>query len=306
MAQRLELSRPLPGDGSTGLLLGAGAFALWGLYPFYFKALAHVSALEIVVHRIVWSSAVLALLIQFRGGWDLVGAALRDRSMRHGLAATTLLIAANWFVYVLAVTGSQVLDASLGYFMCPLVNVALGVLVLKERLTLAQTAAVALAATAVLMLIVALGIVPKIALFLAVSFGIYGLLHKRLPIDPLTLLFLECALLLPVAVIVAAVMAAGGALLTFDADAWTLVLLWLAGVVTVGPLLMFGAGAKRLRLTTIGLLQYIAPTMLFVEGVLWFGEPLNPWRLAAFVLIWLALLIYTADGLWPKRPALRA
>ena len=292
------------GDSREGLLLAAGAFALWGLYPFYFKALAHVPPLEIVAHRIVWSSLLLAVIIQARGGWLAVTNALFDPSQRAGLAATTLLIAANWFVYVLAVTSGQVLVASLGYFLCPLVNVALGVLVLKERLTKGQVAAVAMAALAVVLLIAKLGIVPKIALFLAVSFGVYGLLRKRLPVDPLSALFLECALLLPVAIAVALWLAAAGTLRTAEGEPMTLLLLALSGAVTVGPLLMFGLGAKRLRLSTIGVLQYIAPTMLFLEGVLWFGEPLNPWRLTAFVMIWVALAIYTLDGVArSRRPA---
>jgi chloramphenicol-sensitive protein RarD len=249
-----------------------------------------------VSHRIFWSSLLLAAIIQARGGWLSVSNALLDRRLRAGLAATTLLIATNWFAYVLAVTGGHVLDASLGYFLCPLVNVARGVLVLKERLTAGQLAAVGLAALAVVLLIVKLGIVPKIALYLAVSFGLYGLLRKRLPVDPLSALFLECALLLPVAAMVASWLAAAGTLRTAEGEPATLVLLALSGVVTVGPLLLFGLGAKRLRLSTIGVLQYIAPTMLFLEGVLRFGEPLNPWRLTAFVMIWGALVIYTLDG----------
>ena len=289
------------GDSREGLLFAGGAFALWGLYPFYFKALAHVPALEIVAHRIVWSSLLLAVIIQVRGGWLFVRDALRDRRLRAGLAATTLLIATNWLIYVLAVTGGNVLDASLGYFLCPLVNVAFGVLVLKERLTKGQLAAVALAASAVVLLIAGLGIVPKIALFLAISFGLYGLLRKRLPVDPLSALFLECALLLPVALVIAVWLAADGTLRSAEGEPVTLLLLALSGVITVGPLLLFGLGAKRLRLTTIGVLQYIAPTMLFLEGALWFGEPLNPWRLTAFVMIWGALAIYTLDGVLRSR-----
>jgi chloramphenicol-sensitive protein RarD len=284
------------GDTREGLILGGSAFALWGLYPFYFKALAAVPALEIVVHRIWWSSLLLALIIQARGGWHEVSGALRDRRLRKGLIATTILIATNWFAYVLAVTGGQVLDASLGYFLCPLVSVGLGVVVLKERLTKGQIAAVALAGLAVLMLILKLGIVPKMALFLAVSFGLYGLLKKRLPVSPLTALFLECALLLPASALLASWLWLDRGLVGPAAHPLTFGLLLLAGVVTVVPLLLFGLGAKRLRLSTVGLLQYIAPTMLFLEGVLWFGEPLNPWRLAAFVLIWGALVLYTADG----------
>jgi chloramphenicol-sensitive protein RarD len=292
------------GDSREGLLLGAGAFALWGLYPFYFKALAHVPAMEIVAHRILWSSLLLAGIIQFRGGWGSVIGALYDRRLRLGLGITTVLIAANWLVYVLAVTGGQVLDASLGYFLCPIVSVGLGVAVLKERLSRWQLASVGLATLAVVLLIVMLGVVPKIALFLAVSFGLYGLYRKRLPVDPLSALFLECALLLPLAAVVAIWLAATGTLHGGRGEGATLFLLMLSGIVTVGPLLMFGLGAKRLRLSTIGLLQYIAPTMLFLEGVLWFGEPLNPWRLVAFVMIWAALAIYTLDGvLRTRQPA---
>ncbi|MEK0082402.1 EamA family transporter RarD [Benzoatithermus flavus] len=296
LAERTTMTTAAGGDTREGLLLTGSAFALWGLYPFYFKALAAVPALEIVLHRIVWSSLLLAIVIQARGGWHEVVGALRDPGLRRGLIATTVLIAANWFAYVVAVTGDQVLDASLGYFLCPLVSVALGVLVLKERLTKGQVAAVALAGLAVLMLIVKLGIVPRMALFLAISFGLYGLLKKRLPVSPLVALFLECALLLPPAAALAVWLWLEHGLVGPTAEPFTFVLLLLAGVITVVPLLLFGLGARRIRLSTVGLLQYIAPTMLFFEGVLWFGEPLNPWRLAAFVLIWAALALYTGDG----------
>ncbi|MFO1049708.1 MAG: EamA family transporter RarD [Geminicoccaceae bacterium] len=290
-------------DSRAGLIMAATAFTLWGVYPFYFKALGHVPPLEIVAHRILWSTLLLAPLIQARRAWQSVLAVLFDRQLRWGLAASTLLIASNWFAYVLAVTSGNVLDASLGYFLCPLVNVALGVAFLKERLSQRQTAAVALAAAAVLMLIVALGVVPKTALFLAISFGLYGLVRKRLPVDPATALFLECALLIPAGMAITLWLAAAGDLRTLDGDPWTLLLLMLSGFVTVVPLLLFGMGAKRLRLSTIGVLQYIAPSMLFIEGVLWFGEPLNPWRLAAFIMIWGALVIYSLEGVMAPRRA---
>lgn len=286
----------LAGDSREGLVFAAGAFALWGLYPFYFKALAHVPALEIVLHRIVWSSVLLAVIIQQRRGWAEVSAALRDRRLRRGLLGTTLLIATNWFAYVVAVTGGQVLDASLGYFMCPLVSVALGVVVLKERLSPLQVAAVAMVAGAVAMIVVASGVVPRMALFLAVSFGLYGLFRKQLPVAPLAALTIECGLLLPVAALVAIWLALSGGLTGPAGDPVAFGLLLLAGAVTVGPLLLFGLGAQRLRLSTVGLLQYIAPTMLFLEGAFWFGEPLDPWRLGAFAVIWGALVVYSADN----------
>jgi chloramphenicol-sensitive protein RarD len=291
------------GDSREGLLYGAGAFALWGLYPFYFKALAHVSPLEIVLHRILWSAVLLAVLIHHRRAWPEVWGALRDRRLRRVLFGTTLLIATNWFAYVVAVTGGQVLDASLGYFMCPLVSVGLGVLVLKERLSRLQLVAIAMVAAAVAMIILASGIVPRMALFLAVSFGLYGLFRKRLPVAPLPALTIECALLLPVAVLVAAWLGVRGDLTGPVADPAAFALLLLAGVVTVGPLLLFGLGAKRLRLSTVGLLQYIAPSLLFLEGIFWFGEPLEPTRLAAFAVIWAALLLYSADNLRRGREA---
>ena len=290
-----------PQDSRAGLLMAASAFTLWGVYPFYFKALGHVPPLEIVAHRIFWSTLVLAPLIHLRRAWPEVMATLSDRKLRWGLSATTLLIATNWLVYVVAVTSGNVLDASLGYFLCPLVNVALGVAFLKERLSRAQLAAVALAGAAVVLLIVMLGIVPKMALFLAISFGLYGLAKKRLPVDPNTALFLECALLIPVGVGITLWLALAGSLQTLEGEPWTIVLLALSGFVTVGPLLLFGMGAKRLRLSTIGVLQYIAPSMLFLEGVLWFGEPLNLWRLVAFMMVSMALVIYTVDGVFRAR-----
>jgi chloramphenicol-sensitive protein RarD len=291
-------------DSRAGLVMAATAFTLWGIYPFYFKALAHVPPLEIVAHRIFWSTLTLAPLIQLRGAWPEVMATLSDPKLRWGLAATTLLIATNWFAYVVAVTSGNVLDASLGYFLCPLVSVALGVTFLKERLSRAQVAAVTLASAAVVLLIVMLGVVPKMALFLAISFGVYGLARKRLPVHPNTALFLECALLIPVGAAITVWLAADGSLRTLEGDPWTLALLALSGVVTVGPLLLFGLGAKRLRLSTIGVRQYIAPSMLFLEGVLWFGEPVNLWRLVAFMMFWAALAIYTLDGFFrAHRPA---
>jgi chloramphenicol-sensitive protein RarD len=213
------------------------------------------------------------------------------------LVAAALLLSSNWLVYVLAVVGDQVLDASLGYFLCPLVLVALGVLVLGERLSPLRLAAVALAAAGVLLLIVGLGVVPRIALFLAVSFGLYGLLRKRLPVGPVAGLFLECLLTLPLAVLLLAGLALRGGLAFPTGAIGPDLLLLAAGAVTIAPLLLFGLGARRLPLTTVGLLQYIAPSLMLLEGVWLFGEPLSAWRLASFALIWAALALSTADGL---------
>lgn len=289
-------ARPLPEDSRPGLACGIGAFTLWGIYPFYFKALADVAPLEIVSHRVIWSSLLLALLLFWQGSGPELRRVLRDPALLRPLLVTTTLIGANWLVYVLAVTSGQVLDASLGYFMCPLVTVLLAVVILKERLRPAQLVAVALVAAAVLMLVLALGVVPRIALFLAVTFGLYGLLRKRLPVPPAVALFLECALLLPLALLLLPWLAHSGGLVTPGERPWSFFLLAMAGVVTVGPLLLFGLGAHRLRLSTVGLLQYITPSMLFLEGVVFFHEPLSAWRLLAFALIWAALALYSLDS----------
>ena len=296
MSDRADRAGTAAREARTGLALGVGAFTLWGLYPFYFRVLAHIPALEIVAHRVVWSVLLLALFLPGGDRWGALRRVLATPATLAWLGLTSLLVSTNWLVYVLAVTGDQVLDASLGYFLCPLVNVALGVLVLKERLSPAQAGAVALAGFAVLLLVWQGGVVPKVALFLALSFGVYGLLRKRLPVDAATGLLVECLLALPLAAAIAAWLAYTGGLRSPGADARTWALLLLSGFVTVGPLLLFAMGAKRLPLATLGLLQYIAPTMLFLQGVLLFGEPLDPWRLAAFALIWLALAAYTADG----------
>jgi chloramphenicol-sensitive protein RarD len=291
------------GRSRSGVAIAAACFTLWGLYPFYFRELATVGPFEIVAHRIVWSAAFLACLMPFRGRARELVATLRDRRRMATLALTSLIILANWFVYVLAVVSGQVLDASLGYFLGPLVSVGLGVAVLGERLSRVQAAAVALAGLAVLNLMWQLGVVPKIALFLGFSFSVYGLIRKRLPVGPATGLFVECLLALPVAA--GAFLWLGGTTgLAFGQQgAWIDLLLLASGVATAGPLLLFNLGAKRVDYATIGVMQYIAPSMLFLESVLVFGEPLSFWRLVTFALIWAALAMYTGDALLRAREA---
>ena len=291
------MAAPAGGDSREGLLLGASAFVLWGLYPFYFKALEGVNPLEVIAHRIVWSFVMLLVAMPFAGRWREALSALSHWRSLLGLVITTVLILVNWVVYVLAVVSGNVLDTSLGYFLCPLVAVALGVFVLKERLSPWQVAAVGLALAAVVNLIFQLGVVPRVALVLAFSFAVYGLLRKKLAIGPVAGLFVECLLALPFAAAVIWWRLGDGGLAFLQGSFATDVLLLLAGLATVGPLLLFNMGAKRLDYATLGLLQYIAPSMLFFESVLLFGEPLQFWRLVTFVLIWLALAVYTLDSL---------
>lgn len=289
--------------GGHGLAAGIAAYLLWGLFPLYFRLIDELSPLEIVGWRILFSAATLTLLLPIGGQGRELTAAVRDRRLMRLLLPAALLLFGNWFAYVLAVTGGHALDASLGYFMCPLVMVALGVVALGERLNRVQTVAVALVVLAIVVLVAAAGVIPKIALFLAVSFGIYGLLRKRAAVGAVVGLLIECLLTLPLALTLLLWVAQRDGL-GFPSGRTGLDLLVLAsGAVTVAPLVLFGYGARRLRLSTVGLLQYIAPSMIFVEAVWLFGEPLSPWRLAAFGLIWAALALYTLDGL--RRPVTR-
>ncbi|MFO1036738.1 MAG: EamA family transporter RarD [Geminicoccaceae bacterium] len=277
------------------LLIGASAFVLWAAFPFYFKAVAHVHPGEIIAHRVFWSAVTLIPLAAFLGQLPAAIRALKDPLLRRGLLVTSLLTLGNMSLYVLAVVWGHVLEASLAYFLCPLITVALGVFVLGERLSRAQAAAVLLAAVAVIFLMVQLRVVPYLALSLAVLFAVYGLQRKRLPVSPAAGLLVESILGLPAAAALFLWVGVGPGIAYGTAGLGTTILLSLAGAVTALPLLLWNLGAKRLPLATMGVLQFIVPSLLFVEGVFIFGEPLEPARLVAFGLIWVALLLYSLD-----------
>jgi chloramphenicol-sensitive protein RarD len=287
----------------TGFLAGLSAYSLWGLYPFYFKALGHVATTEVLAHRIVWSLAMLALFLPLADVWNDVVRVFRTPRLLLGMIASALIIASNWLVYVMAVQGGHVLEASLGYFLSPLTFVVLALLVLHERLRPLQWLAVGIAAAGVLWMILHAGIVPKIALFLGISFSIYGLVRKRLPVGPLAGLFLECLFATPLAVALLWYAHAHGGIAFTQADRGTDTLLMLAGFFTIGPLWLFNVAAKRLPLSTIGMLQYIAPTLLFFVGAFVFHEPVDLGRLLGFVAIWMALAVYSMDALRASRRA---
>ena len=287
----------------TGFLAGLSAYSLWGLYPFYFKAIGHVASVEVLGHRILWSLAMLALFLPLTEMRRDVVRVLRTPKLLLGMLFSALIIASNWLVYVIAVQTGHVLEASLGYFLSPLTFVLLALLMLGERLRPYQWLAVTLAAAGVLWMILHGGVVPKIALFLGISFSIYGLVRKRLPVGPLAGLFLECLFALPLAGAMLLYADAHGGIAFTRLDLSTDILLMLAGFFTIGPLWLFNVAAKRLPLTTLGMLQYIAPTLLFFVGVFVFSEPVDLGRLAGFVLIWVALGIYSVDTLRAARPA---
>lgn len=281
---------------NRGMLYATGAYICWGLLPLYWKALQHVSTFEILAHRIVWALLVAFGLLALRHRWGWLGHAARSPRTLLIFATSALLLFVNWFVYIWAVNQGNIVETSLGYFINPLVNVLLGVLILKERLRMGQGLAVAVALIGVLLLTTLYGSFPWVALTLALSFGGYGLLRKTAALGALEGFTLETLLLAPPALAYLAyreltgVAAFGHTSLTTDA------LIAASGLITAAPLLLFAAGARRIPLTTLGILQYIAPTMQFLIGVAVYGEPLSPQRLAGFAIIWLALAIYTLEG----------
>lgn len=279
-----------------GIAYAALAYSAWGLFPLYFTRLQHVAAGEVLVHRIVWSLAFVLALLAWRGRWAWLGEVLRQPRVLGAFAASALLLSCNWLTYIWAVNHGHVVDASLGYFITPLVNVALGYTVLHERPRRAQWAALALAALGVLWLTVQAGELPWIALVLAASFGAYGLLRKIAVLGALEGLALETMLLAAPALAMLVLWWGRGPASFPTPDLATN--LWLVGVgpLTAVPLLLFAAGARRIPMTTLGLLQYIGPSIQFVLGVWLFGEPFGGVRLVGFALIWAALLVYSADG----------
>ncbi|WP_339664216.1 EamA family transporter RarD [uncultured Pseudomonas sp.] len=279
-------------ENSQGIVYGVSAYMLWGCFPLFFALFDGVPAYEILVHRIVWSCVFLTLLITLMRRWAPVVNALAHPRRLGRVAGCAVLIALNWGVYIYSVETHHVLQASLGYFLTPLINVALGMLILRERMARLQGVAVALAVVGILVQLVLLGSIPWIAVILALSFGTYGLLRKQVLLDGLSGLFVETLLLLPLALLALAAMAQME-LSHFTQDVRTLMLLVASGVFTAVPLLAFAGAARRLRLATLGFLMYINPSMQFLIAVFVFKEAISSVQLASFALIWLALLLYS-------------
>ena len=286
---------------NTGILYAALAYVAWGLFPLYFRQVAQVPSLEVVMHRTLWSLVFVFAVLAVRRQWAWMAAVLRQPRVLGAFALSAVLLSGNWLTYVWAVQNHHVVDASLGYFILPLVNVALGFAFLHERPRPGQWLAVAVAAAGVLWLTVQAGRLPWIALVLALSFGFYGLLRKVAVLGALEGLALETLVLAPVAAAVLGWWAWQGQGALLQADAPTLGWLLLAGPLTAVPLLLFAAGARLIPLATLGILQYISPSLQFALGVWVFHEPFQPARLAGFVLIWAALCVYTAEGWWAGR-----
>jgi chloramphenicol-sensitive protein RarD len=290
-----------PQHPRTGFILGLLAYAFWGVLPIYFKLLAAVAPFDIVAHRVLWSLPLLGLLIFIARGWPRIREAITDRRTIGMLVVTALLIACNWLLYVYAVTGGHILASSFGYYLNPLANVLLGRFVLKERLSRLQWLAIAIAAAGISVL--AAGALSQlwISLTLCGTFALYGLLKKVVPADAITGLGIETALLFPLAIAWVTWRHTIGVPVMGSSGAETGMLL-LAGVVSTTPLLLFTAAARRLPYSTLGMLQFIAPTLQFLIGVA-YGEPLRTAHLIAFPAIWLALALYvTALVRAPRLP----
>jgi chloramphenicol-sensitive protein RarD len=284
-----------------GIFFALAAYFMWGIAPAYFKLIQQVSADEILTHRIIWSFFFMLALISLGRNWPKVRAACQNRKRLLLLAVTALLIGGNWLLFIWAVNNHHMLEASLGYFINPLVNVLLGMLFLGERFRRMQWVAVALAFTGVLVQLWQFGSLPIIGLGLAFSFAFYGLLRKKIAIDAQTGMLIETLWLLPVA--------AGYLFLFADsptshlsANPWSLnLLLVAAGIVTTVPLLCFTAAATRLRLSTLGFFQYLGPTLMFLLAVTFYGETIGQDKLVTFGFIWAALILFTLDALYTQR-----
>ena len=281
-----------PAEPIAGFAYALGAYILWGFLPLYMKAVAHIPAYEVVAHRILWSVPVAGIiLVALRRTADLRAALKSPRTL--ALAALTAgLISINWGIYVWAIAADRALETALGYYINPLVNVVLGAVFLGERFNRLQAAAIALAVIAVGILTVKAGGLPWVSLALALSFGTYGYLRKTLPIGQTQGFMLEVLILTPLALMIVGWLAATGKGHFMSDGISGVGLLMLSGPVTALPLILYAFGAKALRFTTLGILQYIAPTMIFLTAVFVFGEPFSHWQLIAFLFIWSALVLY--------------
>lgn len=288
-------------SAAVGVAYGLGAFVAWGLCPIYFKAVAHVPAEEVLAHRVVWSVLFLLIVIMATGRRDSLAAVLRQPQVLRMLMLSTLLIAVNWFVFIWAIARNELMQASLGYFINPLMNVLLGFLFFRERLRSWQKVSVVLAAIGVLYLTINYGRFPWIALVLATSFGFYGLVRKVAKVGPMVGLTLETGMLLPLAIVYLVVVNTQGQGTFLAGSRADDLLLASAGVVTAVPLLWFTNAARRLRLSTVGFLQYLAPTGQFLLAVFAYGEAFSRTHAIAFSCIWAALLIYSVDTVLAQR-----
>jgi chloramphenicol-sensitive protein RarD len=286
---------------NKGTLSGIGAYTLWGLFPIYWRLLESVPAIQILAHRIVWSLVFVAGILVVQKDLVWMKSAVRDRRTMITYTVAAILLSINWFTYIWAVNAGYVVEASLGYFINPLVNFVLGVIFFKEKLRGGQVAAVALAVIGVIYLTVNYGSLPWISLVLAFTFGMYGLIKKSAALESIHGFSLETAVLFLPALAFLLYQGASGSGAFMQGSAATTLLLILAGPVTSIPLIMFGYAARNIPLSMLGFIQYIAPTLQFLLGVYVYNEPFPVSRLVGFCMIWLALLLYSLEGVYYSR-----
>lgn len=279
---------------NKGIILGLTAYVIWSLFPFYFKQLSAYDAVEVIGHRLIWTFVILLIFLIIKKHWQAIDLIKQNPKLIIWTFVSGLLIATNWLTYVWAVSHDKIIDASLGYFISPLMGVALSFFLLKERLRLLQMIAIILASVSVAIQVVLLGFLPMVSLLLALSFAFYGIMQKRTPLDSISALFLETAMLVPFCVLwfMTHDVASSQPSFWLSDDIW---LLMLAGPVTLVPLLLYNQSTKLVSFNTLSFMQYITPTSVFVIAVFYYHEFIDMNRLAVFALIWLALMLFSVD-----------
>ena len=291
------MSQQIPGQTKQGLFFALGAFTIWGLNPIFFKWVKHVSVYEIIAHRIVWMCIMMLIMLLATRRWTQLKPYITDKRMVGMLFVTALLVSTNWLVFTWAVTHDRVLHTSMGYFINPLVNVFFGMLFLRERLRPGQAISVALAGSGVLYMIIQHGTLPWVAMALPFSFGLYGLLRKKIPIDAFNGLLIESLVMLPFVLSYLVFLGMREEMVFLQEGMKTKGLLMFCGVVSLVPLLCFTAGVRRIPYSTIGIMQYIAPSMTFLLSIFLFKEELDKVQLVAFIFIWISLIIFAIEGI---------
>ncbi len=301
MAEQATPAAPENGDSLSGFFYALAAYLLWGFLPFFMKAVGHIPATEVVAHRIIWSLPIAGAVLIWLGRTADVVKALKTPRMLGMAALTACLITVNWGIYVWAIGAGRAIETALGYYINPLFSIFLGFLLLKERLERTQWIAIALAGLAVILLAIDAGGVPWVSVSLCVSWGFYAFLRKTLPVGPNQGFFLEVLLLSVPALGYILYLEASGQGHFGDTGTTDLVLLLSCGIITAVPLMIYANAAKLLKLSTIGIMQYIAPTMIFLTAIFVFKEPFGPGKMVAFALIWVALFLYTGSMLRSAR-----
>ncbi|WP_415911323.1 EamA family transporter RarD [Neptuniibacter sp. QD37_11] len=288
-------------EHQKGIYYAVAAFVMWGLVPVYFKAVDDVPAFEVLAHRVVWSVVFLGLFLLLKGKLSELTTLRNSPKILLSLGLSALVISINWLVFIWAVSEQRIVETTLGYFINPLINIVFGFFIFSERLRFLQMIAVAIAAVAVLYQIILIGELPWVALTLATSFSIYSVLRKKIPIDSITGLLVETLWLFPMALVYMLWLSSQSNFVLLNGSKDIQILLLAAGLVTSLPLIAFAAGARRLSLTMVGLLQYIGPSIAFLIAVFYYNEPMDQNRLITFVMIWIALAIFSVEGVLVQR-----